>query len=291
MKRLLLIVLSTVTAVLADSTINDTQKFAWAANAGWVNLRPSTANGLSVGEFVCAGYGYGANFGWINFGSGAPQNGIRYSNTNAADVGVNLQPGGALRGQAWGANVGWIRFETNGNPRVDYATGRLLGYAWGANLGWINLNDLTYYVKTDVIQPGADSDNDGITDAWERERANSLTALNAIGDADGDGVSDRAEYFADTNPLNNADQFRITGFQSDGDPATQISLTWKSRPSRCYSIEARESFDTAPDTGSWREVGIGALLGVEGGTQTQALSGTVVTNPFYHLRVLLPLHP
>ena len=284
MSRWLIIFLAATGVAFGDSTINDPQKFVWAANAGWVNLRPSTTSGLNVGEFFCAGYGYAANLGWINFGNGTPPNGIQYGNVSSNDFGVNLQAGGALRGQAWGANVGWIQFESVGNPRVDYATGQLRGYAWGANLGWINLGEITSYAKTDVIQSGADSDGDGIPDAWERQRTGNLTALGNA-DSDGDGVSDRNEYLADTNPTNAASQFQLTMSPPLNPLGTQLELSWPASAARSYGIEARPLVDS----GSWSNVSSGVLNG-SNGIQTQVITPDGTTR-FYRLGVYLPLQP
>ena len=80
--------------------------------AGWT-CRGDTNNGAVIGEYVCSGYIYSANVGWINLGSGSPANGIRYQNNSAADFGVNQDGLGNLSGYAYGANIGWI------NVRAD----------------------------------------------------------------------------------------------------------------------------------------------------------------------------
>src|SRR3981081_1986750 len=73
----------------ATSTINSTNAYAWAANLGWTNGRPSAADGVVISEFVCSGYIYGANFGWINVGNGFPVNNIQYQNNSVTDFGLN----------------------------------------------------------------------------------------------------------------------------------------------------------------------------------------------------------
>ncbi len=172
---LFLLLFGTLLAPLADAatTINSIHSFAWSANAGWVNWRGDGANAAVIGEYVCSGYLYGANVGWIHLGNGSPANHIQYQN-NAIDFGVNsmvdpAQPAYAtLRGYAYGANIGWIYFGSLGNPRVAISTGVLAGYAYAANCGWINLNDLGgHYVQTDSIAPGVDTDGNGLADAWE----------------------------------------------------------------------------------------------------------------------------
>lgn len=55
-------------------------------------------------------------------------------------------------------------------------------------------------------------DGDGIPDWWELQFFGS-TARNGAGDSDGDGLSDRMEYLADTNPTNAASVLRITSIQ------------------------------------------------------------------------------
>ena len=113
--------------------------------------------------------------------------------------------------------------------------GRFSGYAWSANCGWLNLGDGSFFVKTDTVAPGADSDGDGITDAWELREAGNLTALTAAGDHDGDGASDLSEYLADTGPLDPLDALRIVNFARATD-GTKVTLEWTSQPTRRYRI-------------------------------------------------------
>ncbi|MBA3274049.1 MAG: hypothetical protein H0T11_09290, partial [Chthoniobacterales bacterium] len=81
------------------------------------------------------------------------------------------------------------------------------GYAYGANIGWINLDDLNIYVQTNTIDPGADTDSDGLPDAWELSYFGTL-ARNGSGDPDSDGEDNLSEFRAGTNPTDGTSVFR-----------------------------------------------------------------------------------
>src|SRR3954470_839046 len=136
----------------ADTTIDTVNRYAWGANIGFTDWRPSTTDGVNIGPSFCSGSIYAANVGWIKMGTGSPSNGESYSNTSATDFGVNCSSGAPgernLRGFAYGANIGWVNFEASGNPRVILATGQLRGLVWSANCGWINLDDANVFVAT-----------------------------------------------------------------------------------------------------------------------------------------------
>jgi hypothetical protein len=84
----------------------------------------------------------------------------------------------------------------------------------------------------------ADSDTDGLPDAWEFDQGVSgLTLLGAndgaSSDFDGDGASDADEWQAGTDPKNPASRFTAkltSGFPSEG------SLTWQSQENRLYRV-------------------------------------------------------
>ena len=189
----------------AATNINDTNAYSWGANVGFMNWRADGTNGVVIGRYILSGYIYGANIGWISVGDGTPDNGIQYSNASATDFGVNTiadanVPGEYyLRGYAYSANVGWINFENTGNARVLLSNNRLRGYAYGANIGWINLDDLNVFVQANAIDPGADTDGDGLTDAWEYIHFGNL-GQDGTGDPDGDGEDNLSEFRSNTVP-------------------------------------------------------------------------------------------
>lgn len=141
--------------VLAATTIDVTNHFAFGANVGWIDWRGNSNNGAVVGTNVCSGYIYSANLGWINLGAGSPVNGKSYQNNSATDFGVNVDTFGNLTGYAYGANIGWIAFEANGAPKVSLNTGKFSGHAYSANCGWISLSNSIAFVQTGTLQLGS----------------------------------------------------------------------------------------------------------------------------------------
>jgi hypothetical protein len=283
-------VLISSVSLQADSTINSTNAYSWGTNIGWLNWRGNYVDGVVIGEYVCSGYIWGANVGWINMGSGLPANNIQYQNNSATDFGVNYsldpaQPGVAfLRGYAYGANIGWINFEAVGNPRLSLVTGTFSGYAYSANCGWINLNDVLGKVQTNSVAMGADSDSDGIADAFEFQYFGSLSQA-ATGDVDGDGISNLEEYQEATNPTLYNDRLRITAF-STNPGGTYSTITWISNPARLYVIE------TNPDLlSAWQpEPAFGNPFAPDvGSSTTRILTADSAAKRFYRVKSLRPL--
>jgi hypothetical protein len=268
----------------ATSTINTVNRYAYDANGGWWDWASSPSFGVAIAEYVASGYIYSANVGWIRLGSGSPTNGIQYQNLSFNDYGVNVTNQNQLRGYGYGANVGWIAFEATGDPRIDLTTGILSGDVYSANAGWISLSNAFAYVQTDTIANGADTDSDGMADAWERIYFGS-TAANPGDDPDGDGATNAQEYAAGTDPNNGADALVITSYNI-APGGTNVALTWQSVPTRNYRIE--QTLNLAPAT--WLDSGLGLIA--SGGASTSA-TFTVTNAPmrFYHVRALRPLAP
>ena len=273
-------------AARADSSIDATNKYAYGANVGWVNLRGDATNGVVVGQFTCRGYAYAANVGWIRFGNGAPANGIRYGNAAIGDCGVNHDGAGRLAGFAYGANVGWIQFEAaRGNPRIDLATGKMSGYAYGANVGWIGLSNLQAHVETDFLAPGPDTDFDGIPDDWELERAGDLTTLGGSY-PDGDDVPDVDEYRADTDPLAGEHLEIVSLARTAGSNV----VAWTARPTRLYRVEASNAMPIGASA-AWEDV-VGGLVGPGvNSPMEQAVTAPADAAQFYRVRAVVPLSP
>lgn len=285
MKVLLTSAVMLAFAAAADTTVDPAAPYAYAANAGWVNAYGDGTNGAVIGRSFCSGYLYGANLGWISLGDGTPVNGYAYGNAAGADSGVNHDGAGKLRGLAWSANAGWLVFEDTGDPRVDLGTGDLGGYAWGANLGWISLDG----VRTTVLSAGADSDGDGIPDPWEYQKTGGLTALaGGTHDADSDGVSDLAEYGADTDPQDDTSRLAFTGLSRSG---STNSLTWTVRQTRYYDLWQTPGLGADP---IWSQSALGVMAPGAGDTMTRDLDTASPIGPtppaqFYRVKAVIPL--
>lgn len=168
----LALVLSMGKAALAESNIDPLASFAWAENAGWVNLRPDCLDGVQVGDSHVTGYAWGENTGWVYFGDG--------TNADASGVGV-LNDGGTLAGYAWAENLGWINFQhfpTSGAYVSIDGSGQWFGYAWGENTGWINFNN-GYGVRA---LPGGEGEGQGCVDIEG--------AADGEGEAGGEGTNE-----------------------------------------------------------------------------------------------------
>ncbi len=80
----------------------------------------------------------------------------------------------------------------------------------------------------------ADSDGDGIDDAWELNFFASLTNVNASSDWDGDGFSDLDEFRANTIPTNAASLLRFESTSTMG--GTNVVIRWQSASNRFYDV-------------------------------------------------------
>ena len=273
--------------VCADSTVNPVHRYAYGANAGWIDARADITNGVALGQSYCTGHLWSGNVGWIGLGSG-PTNGWHYANVSAIDWGVNHDGAGRLTGYAYGANIGWVTFEqTHGQPRIDLLTGNLSGYAWGANVGWISLANSQAFVRTDTLGAGPDTDGDGLPDAWEIEKAGDLVTLDVLdADSDDDGVPDADEYVADTDPLNPASRLEITAFERSGGAD---SATWPVAQTRLYRLVQTDSLTPSPPI--WTDSGLGLILPDGAPELTRGVSDPAATQRFYRVQAVVPLAP
>ena len=95
------LVTSVAIASTINGTIDNTYKYAWSENSGWVNFGcqncgvniASVPNSTNIN---LTGYAWTQNHGWINF--------------NPVHGGVKIDSNGNMSGHAWGEYAGWIDF-------------------------------------------------------------------------------------------------------------------------------------------------------------------------------------
>ncbi|TFH13855.1 MAG: hypothetical protein E4H02_11005 [Lentisphaerales bacterium] len=272
----------------ALSTINSSNKWAWAEGTGWIDCRTDPTNGMIIGQYVCSGHMWNEGVGWIFLGNGNPTNGIRYTNESPEDYGVNHDGKGNLRGYAWSPSAGWIHFEETGAPTVDLTTGLFSGFAWGEGVGWMSFDNLQSYLQTDGLAAGDDLDGDNIPDAWERSTTG-VTNLDVIGgsdgsqDSDSDGITDYYEYVGGTDPEDPNDYLKLVGMSSVGG---DIQIEWASEETRTYVIE---QIDDLTDPAGWTTNILGVISPDAGTNSTEVLSDGVLTQRFYRIKALVPL--
>jgi hypothetical protein len=102
---------------------------------------------------------------------------------------------------------------------------------------------------TVAVQPlnDADTDKDGLPDAWETAHLDTL-AWDGADDPDGDGSGNLAEYYAMTDPGTNTSVFAITSI-SNAPAATTIA--WPAAPWAAYRIRRADNVTTP----AWTTIG------------------------------------
>lgn len=278
-----LVLTASAAAEPLPSTISATDRYAYAANSGWIDFRLQTADGVRVSDTCLAGYAYAANFGFIGFGSGTPANGHTYGNASASDFGVNLSPAGTLTGYAYSANIGWIRFDPDhGFPRIDLMTGKFSGRAYSANTGWISLATPVSEIAT-VTLSRPDADDDGLSDHWENLHWGDLITANAVTDHDGDGARDSAEYLAATDPRDRDSLLRITAHTYNSDFSV-ANLTFTIAPTRSYRLE-----HVGELSGPWTDSTFGIFTPAPAATATRSLTLPIASRRFFRAVAVQPI--
>lgn len=90
-----------------------------------------------------------------------------------------------------------------------------------------------------------DDDNDGIPDAWETAYGlNARDGLDADIDSDGDGLSNRQEYIAGTDPRSALSLFKVDDLDATGGV---FRLQFLSRLGREYRVQRKDDLPTAGD--------------------------------------------
>lgn len=128
-----------------------------------------------------------------------------------------------------------------------------------------------------------DADKDGIADEWETAQGFSPTAaVDALLDADSDGVNNREEFVADTDP-------RAADTDRDGIPdGDEVQAGSDPDESLCLSYADADMTDFADVAGHFAQTGVLRLSGVRTGAARLAIVGGYQSGA---LRVYLPDRP
>ena len=89
-------------------------------------------------------------------------------------------------------------------------------------------------VMSFVTSAIVDNDHDGLPDDWEIVNFGSLAISNGLGDQDGDGFSDFAEFLAGTSPTNSSSRLYMKSASLVS--GSQVVLTWASEPGKKYQL-------------------------------------------------------
>jgi len=85
----------------------------------------------------------------------------------------------------------------------------------------------------------ADSNGNGIPDVWESTYFGSPTGADRDADSDGDGLSNRAEYLAGTDPTNKLSYLKVEQIS----PTGGALITFQAVSNRTYTVEYKDGLD------------------------------------------------
>ena len=131
----------------------------------------------------------------------------------------------------------------------------------------------------DLLMWPVDANGNGIADAWEMRHFGALTG--ATNDPDGDGQSNRGEYWGGTDPTNAASVFRASEVMSTNG---QITIRWPVTPGRVYRLGAADDLGAAV----WTVVAGPWTAGVGQTTMAWTDTSPVATNRDYLIQTVLP---
>ncbi len=215
------------------------------------------------------------DYGHVN-GACAIMGGYRYRGSKIPPLAGTYVYGDNCSGQIWGATQ---------NVSSVWGTGSL--FSSGFNISTFGEDeDGELYVAKYAASVGAiyriiwrDTDGDGLPDDWERQFGLSTNNVaDASIDTDHDGLSNRQEFLAGTNPTNANDFLRIAGVQKLD--STNVLISFTSSPGKKYNLE--RSPNLSP--GAWSTMATN-VAGTGGIVQVTNVVVNPATQRFYRVRL------
>ena len=127
----------------------------------------------------------------------------------------------------------------------------------------------------DILAALADTDSDGLPDAWETANGLTVGINDAALDADGDGASNAAEYLAGTHPQQANSRLFVGGLSFTS--PTQFDVTWNAVAGKLYRAS------TSPDLQTWTVLPGSLRLPTASGPQTLSLNPASATKLFIRI--------
>jgi hypothetical protein len=146
-----------------------------------------------------------------------------------------------------------------------------------------NLAGSTGVERTFTLAVLADSDGDGLPNVWELAHGlRTNDASDAVMDTDLDGVANRGEYTAGTNPTNAQSVLRIETIRRTN---AATALTFQAASNKTYTAEARTGAETEP----WQRV-IDVLASTTNRT-VSVMDGNSSSEAVRYYRLVTPRKP
>jgi hypothetical protein len=124
----------------------------------------------------------------------------------------------------------------------------------------------------------ADSDGDGMADAWEQSLFGDLSK-NGLADTDGDGLSDLVEYKVWSNPTDPNSSFR--GEIAGPSVSSEITVSWNAAPGRMYRVQYKNDLSET----TWKDFGGTIAVGGSRASIVENMAG-LVNQRFYRVTLV-----